>query len=342
MKLPLRAQLLDQRLVAVPGQEWMSGEVTRRLIADGKAALLRAVPFRIDNVTQYLFAETDQEHWTLSDDFPNVAPPFHTMWFETNGPTDIVSSETPEHLRAIHDRVQTDAALRGTMRDMQWGVLWRSFDVDDADIPVELSDEMILARRKGARWAVAATLAMRQPDGVLVYPIAMHRFDVLPSGKAVDEGILSVPPSIAKQFGEIYQDAETGVRFAINAMSTYFFPVYLAVSFCHCKNVLRIENSLGRHERRHEERAGRAFVRYYTLEINPMREVIRREGGEAEVGTKKAMHIVRGHFATYSQEHPLFGRYSGTFWKPMHVRGDITKGIASKDYVVQPLRERAE
>src|SRR3990167_3444505 len=51
-------------------------------------------------------------------------------------------------------------------------------------------------------------------------------------------------------------------------------------------------------------------------------------------GLKKALHIVRGHPVTYTKEKPLFGKYSGTFWKPAHARGSIEQGAVLKDYKV--------
>lgn len=65
-----------------------------------------------------------------------------------------------------------------------------------------------------------------------------------------------------------------------------------------------------------------------------MREAIRREGDIETNGLKKALHICRGHFANYSPEHPLFGKYVGQFWKPSHVRGSIGSGAVVKDYKI--------
>ena len=75
-------------------------------------------------------------------------------------------------------------------------------------------------------------------------------------------------------------------------------------------------------------------IRFYTLEINPMREVLRREGQAERVGLVRALHICRGHFATYTPEHPLFGKYVGTFWRPDHVRGSREAGEVNKNYSV--------
>ena len=36
----------------------------------------------IDNVANYFYKGTDQEHWSLDKDFPNIAPPFPAFWLE--------------------------------------------------------------------------------------------------------------------------------------------------------------------------------------------------------------------------------------------------------------------
>ena len=56
------------------------------------------------------------------------------------------------------------------------------------------------------------------------------------------------------------------------------------------------------------------------------------EGHVEKQGIKRALHICRAHFAHYTEEHPLFGKYAGTFYKPMHVRGHLKEGMVIKDY----------
>jgi hypothetical protein len=48
----------------------------------------------------------------------------------------------------------------------------------------------------------------------------------------------------------------------------------------------------------------------------------------------KRYHICRGHFATYTEERKLFGKYVGRYWIPSHARGNIENGSIEKDYVV--------
>lgn len=118
-------------------------------------------------------------------------------------------------------------------------------------------------------------------------------------------------------------------------------PVFMAISFLHCKNVA-IEDApfIGpRQQRRALERKGIKQAKFKTLVIEPMKQVLKTEGGIETNGLKKAMHICRGHFATYSEDKPLFGKYSGTFWRPAHVRGNADNGTVYKDYKVKAPKD---
>ena len=66
-----------------------------------------------------------------------------------------------------------------------------------------------------------------------------------------------------------------------------------------------------RQERRARERRGEPRVRLYTLQIDPMRQILRTEGRSANVGLPNSLHICRGHFATYTEDRPLFGKAVG-------------------------------
>lgn len=45
-----------------------------------------------------------------------------------------------------------------------------------------------------------------------------------------------------------------------------------------------------------------------------------------------ALHVVRGHFATYTADAPMFGQHVGTFWRKPTVRGSEDHGAVVKDY----------
>jgi len=120
-----------------------------------------------------------------------------------------------------------------------------------------------------------------------------------------------------------------------NFPSHLYWPAVLAISLINCKNVAqRDSTNIEGPSEKWLRRKKAPVIRYHTLDIQPMREVLKTEGRISENGLHKAMHLCRGHFAHYSEDKPLFGKYAGTFWKPQHVRGKAENGIVLKDYSV--------
>ena len=66
-----------------------------------------------------------------------------------------------------------------------------------------------------------------------------------------------------------------------------------------------------------------------------MKEVLETEGKVSEVGLKKALHICRGHFKTYTGKAPLLGKHTGTYWWNDCVLGSEDVGVRVKDYTVR-------
>lgn len=56
--------------------------------------------------------------------------------------------------------------------------------------------------------------------------------------------------------------------------------------------------------------------------------------GKTEPLSHNRVHLCRGHFKEYTEEHPLFGKYTGLYWWQPHVRGQNKDGIVMKDYNV--------
>jgi hypothetical protein len=121
-----------------------------------------------------------------------------------------------------------------------------------------------------------------------------------------------------------------------------FCPIYVALSFLHCKNVVRIEHVPDRAlVKRSRERGNPLPLKYHTLEIEPMKQVLRTEGQIEKVGLERALHICRGHFAHYAEDGPgLFGKgLHGDFWIPQHVRGTEKRGVVISDYNVNAPKD---
>jgi hypothetical protein len=123
-------------------------------------------------------------------------------------------------------------------------------------------------------------------------------------------------------------------------LAQFFFPVLLTISFFHCRNVdvhpsLLPEKVSERHRKKH----GRPLIRYYVLDIDPMRRVLEglRTGRRDEL--RRALHICRGHFKTFSPDAPLLGKHVGTYWWAPQVRGSKSEGVVVKDYRVNAPSE---
>lgn len=114
----------------------------------------------------------------------------------------------------------------------------------------------------------------------------------------------------------------------------------LAISFLHCKNVTTTDHSTPpKLARKREARNQPVGVSYKTLDIFPMRQVIRRSLADSPTDEKmkRALHICRGNFARYTEDRPLFGRVVGTVWRPAHVKGgDKTRQIQKDIRIRRP------
>ena len=109
----------------------------------------------------------------------------------------------------------------------------------------------------------------------------------------------------------------------------------MAFTFCNCKNIEIVENLVSRQVRRNLERHNQPIEKFYTLEIKSMRRIIDKIRIEHNTGIKKALHLCRGHFKTYTAENPLLGKFTGTYWWDMHTRGNKEYGTINKDYLIK-------
>ena len=75
--------------------------------------------------------------------------------------------------------------------------------------------------------------------------------------------------------------------------------------------------------------------RHYTLRIRPdSSRSANNEEDHQPTGVKSSFHFARGHFKTYTEDAPLFGKYTGTYWWEAHARGAKSSGEITKDYKV--------
>jgi hypothetical protein len=94
-----------------------------------------------------------------------------------------------------------------------------------------------------------------------------------------------------------------------------FFAPLLAISFCHCKNVDILRETVPPKVKAKRERShGWSPDAWHALKIEPMQKELRGAGADEPGGLKRALHICRGHFKDYRGGHGLFGKVHGMWW----------------------------
>jgi len=156
-------------------------------------------------------------------------------------------------------------------------------------------------------------------DGFITLPIDPH-FE------------LTISPFYERAF-----DANTA-EYQRNLTSTFITTVITAMwtfGFMNIKNVKQeaVEPSRG-DSKRHEKHYGLPLTRYHVLRINALGS--RAPAGEPQSGTHapQGLHIRRGHFRTYTEAAPLFGKHVGTYWIDQYTAGKKSDRKIDKDYEV--------
>jgi len=126
---------------------------------------------------------------------------------------------------------------------------------------------------------------------------------------------------------------------AVAGLSQHMKVAMLAVSFLHCKNVVIIKNEPKKPKKMRSKRgeSSERVPTFHTLDIRPLRDILRKEGQVETTGLKRAVHICRGHFKDYRAGGGLFGRYKDVFWWDSQVRGggEDKGGEPDKDYNIK-------
>jgi hypothetical protein len=101
------------------------------------------------------------------------------------------------------------------------------------------------------------------------------------------------------------------------------------LALMHCRNVSTRPVTRGDPRKRH-----RHPWRYehHVIDIPGLDRPASVGGSKRSGDNTTALHMVRGNYATYTEDRPLFGRDVGTFWRPAHARGKYVNGLVTKEY----------
>lgn len=260
--------------------------------------------------------------WAIQD-FPNVAPPWPDTWLEYVTPQTYVVG-TKEHTNAgAGDRVGCHGQAWSLESGGWFQYLTWYWEPRGARVAPPLRAGRISYVIDNSGQVVGGT-SSPPPLGIMT-----------DAERGKLEAALRIPIT-GGVASHIFGPADGGFTGPIKRMMVDACRViWMGMSLMHCKNVTMVDHTPPAKVAAKRRKAGKPVgVTYKTLVIDGMKEVLRTEGGVEKNGLKKALHICRGHFATYTDDKPLFGKITGTFWKPMHTRGNKTRGEVKKDYKV--------
>lgn len=262
--------------------------------------------FYIQNVVDYYREYMTDDFRFEVEDLPSVAPPFESFFMEFRFP----KGTLPRDQYRIH----------------RAGVIFEAFERKE-DIATVLAPEIA----SQSKWLLIGT-TVTDYESYRPTLISKHAFP-LAGGGATVQGAPHPSALASELFG---LDPGVAPEKYKNCLATQYidilFPALLAVAFTHCKGTtIREEEPPMKLSKAIQSRTGQPLLKYRVIDVNPLRDILLREGRIDEVGLPKALHIVRGHFADY-RDRGLFGRNRGVFWKPSHERGNIEAGIVMKDY----------
>jgi hypothetical protein len=110
------------------------------------------------------------------------------------------------------------------------------------------------------------------------------------------------------------------------------------LSLINCKNVTTITHHAPEKLQKARRKKNKLpLLSYKTIEINLADDAPRHvtKYGETKGNSQGTrLHMIKGHYRTYTKEKPLFGRHVGRWWWQPRAGGDIRNGKIEKDYRV--------
>ena len=309
---------------SLPAWMFESNSVLEARHAEIRQHLRRSTVLVIDNVARYYFQHhTSPNGMDGPEEFPQLAPPFPSAFYEYKLEP------------SMYDAMFTDTE-NGRPRLLDTvGVLIHSVDAQQFRDEVPGLASSLEESRPGvsAKWVELGTLFARNSADRDVYgPCSMSMLAVGADGQATSR-MRGRAWGIADKCFDLLSEIQLRTLGLVEGL---ILPAYLATSFLHCRNVGTQEHAPPpKLDKAFHRRHGRPMVRFKTLTIEPMKEVLRKQGQIEHQGLGKALHLCRGHFKDYRNSAGLFGRHKGLFWWDLHARGDLGNGAVVKDYAIK-------
>lgn len=303
---------------------------------------------RVDNVAHYWAEQMDGQLLDTTD-MPNIAPPFPAFFveyrwpkieFPNTSPCSMLQHSdyfaNPHGIGALVITCDTRTSGGKAILDLELDALPQvRGEAEELDL-----ESIVRANQDEIRWIIHAYPLLETYKGNIIGPLADVAIYVKEDGS-----MLEVHKGRSGMSFHIFSNSkipdEQTWMFACSMCMAMIDPMMLAVSFMHCKNVSMNEQSPPEKvAKKYLKKHGFPMTKHYTLEIDPMRKVLRTEGGSDSQGLSRALHICRGHFKHFGGENKkLFGKYEGTYWWGSQVRGNQSRGEVSKEYSVKDMAD---
>jgi len=135
-------------------------------------------------------------------------------------------------------------------------------------------------------------------------------------------------------FNEFYTDSHNEETIKNACVWINLIEPFLAV--LNCKNIVEKNNIFSDKINKKRIRSGKLpLFEYKTLHIRP-RIFLKDQNAKAKIECTESnrVHLCRGHIKTYTQERPLLGKHTGSYYWEPQVRGNRKKGMIRKDYMI--------
>jgi len=122
---------------------------------------------------------------------------------------------------------------------------------------------------------------------------------------------------------------ETDMMFLEN-QANYSMP-YILHTLLSCKNIESEDIHPPSKVNAKRRKKGKKPLYSYKV-LNMTRSKGKTDLSKPHQGGSNRVHLCRGHFKTYTEDNPLFGNLTGTYWWQPQARGNKKRGVAMKRY----------
>ena len=113
-----------------------------------------------------------------------------------------------------------------------------------------------------------------------------------------------------------------------------------ALMLINCKNVSTLENKPSdKVNKKRTKNSKQKLFTYNTLQLQlPSNHKSNPQTNDSASEQDKRLHFCRGHFKTYTENNPLFGKHTGRYWWTPQIKGNKSKGFVMKDYSINKTK----